>query len=214
MELLHGWDLPLTQRVTTSAWDWEVASAEHPPPPHQHILKDCLGKYFMRTYTHPCKPWAPHSCLKPVLMRALFNYFCWSLCSLKLLNPDTSPGSLARAAVPAAEGTGPAGSRNNQNCNFKNNFQFIPFSVQLRWELNRFFLHRLHLKYTALSLSASLEETYENQLNKHICAQSPGNAEWASRWGNRGGLQCPETDPPLSLSTSRLEEAVWIRASI
>lgn len=143
VELLHVWDLPLTQRVTTSTRDWKVASAEHQPPPHRPILKDYqgIGKYFMYLYIHPCKPWAwtasaPHSCLKPVLMCALFNYSCWSLCSLKLLDPGTSPVFLARAAVPAAEGSGPAGSGNNQDCHFKNNFQFILFSVQLRWELN------------------------------------------------------------------------------
>ena len=143
VELLHGCDLPLTQCVTSSTRDWKVASAEHQPPPHGSILKDYqgIGKYFVCIYIHPCKPWAwtasaPHSCLKPVLMCALFNYFCWSLSSLKLLDPDISPIFLARAAVPAAEGTDPAGSGNNQNCHFKNNFQFIPFSVQLRWELN------------------------------------------------------------------------------
>lgn len=142
-EHLHRWDLPLTKGVTTSTRDWKVASAEHQPPPHRSILKDYqgIGKYFLCIYIHLYKPgaWtasAPHSCLKPVLTWALFNYFCWSFCSLKLLDPDTSPVFLARAAVPAAEGTGPAGSGNNQNCHFKNNFQFIPFSVQLRWELN------------------------------------------------------------------------------
>lgn len=39
--------------------------------------------------------------------------------------------------------------------------------------------------YTALS--ASLEGTYENQLNKHICAQRPGNRVGDS-WGEPGGF--------------------------
>lgn len=50
--------------------------------------------------------------------------------------------------------------------------------------------------HSSFTLSASLEEIYENQLNKHICAQSPGNAEWASHRGNQSGLQSPETDLP------------------
>lgn len=76
---------------------------------------------------------APHFYLKPAFLGALSSYFCCSSCSLKLFEPPALP---SRAAVHAAEGTGPAGSGNNPNCHLKNNFQFIPFSVQLRWELN------------------------------------------------------------------------------
>lgn len=69
-------------------------------------------------------------------MKAPFNYSCCSLHPLKLLEMWLGRVFLARAAVPTAEGISPAGNGNNQNCHFKNNSQFIPFSVQLKWELN------------------------------------------------------------------------------
>lgn len=72
--------------------------------------------------------------------------------------------------------------------------------------------------HSSFALSASLEETYENQLNKHICAQSSGKAEWASHWGNQSGLQSPETALPstwelqnITPSGSRVDEGLNLR---
>lgn len=74
---------------TSSPW-------AHPQGPSRH-------RQALYMYLHPplqamgLETSAPHSCPNPI-----FNYFCWSLCSLKLLDPDTSPVFLARAAVPAS----------------------------------------------------------------------------------------------------------------
>lgn len=53
-----------------------------------------------------------------------------------IITPGLGQVFLARAVAPAAEGTSPADDENNQNRHFKNNSQFIHFSVQLRWELS------------------------------------------------------------------------------
>lgn len=49
--------------------------------------------------------------------------------------------------------------------------------------------------YTAISLFASLEETYESQLNKHLCSE-PREGRVGVSLGDQSGLQSPEMDLP------------------
>lgn len=49
--------------------------------------------------------------------------------------------------------------------------------------------------YTAISLFASLKETYESQLNKHLCLE-PREGRVGVSLGDQSGLQSPEMDLP------------------
>lgn len=61
--------------------------------------------------------------------------------------------------------------------------------------------------YTAISLCASLEETYESQLNKHLCSE-PWEGSVGVSLGDQSGLQSPETDLPPAQGLKNIKEAM------